>query len=98
MILELLFSMTLFITGGHLIDTKFGLHHYSDDDYKEIFYLKNKKSITKHCTRHSKLEDIKKSNRPRSEGGQETIYKVSNPYPIQDTPQQDTFNIQRNNK
>ena len=33
MILEALFSMTLFITGGHLIDTEFGLHHYSDDDY-----------------------------------------------------------------
>ena len=24
--------------------------------------------------------------------------EISNPYPIQDTPQQDTFNIQRNNK
>ena len=23
--------------------------------------------------------------------------EISNPYPIQDTPQQDTFNIQRNN-
>ena len=44
------------------------------------------------------LEDIKKSKRYKPEGGQETIYKVSNPYPIQDTPQQDTFNIQRNNK
>ena len=97
MILEIFLSLSLFITGGHLVDTNFGLHHYSDDDYKEIFYLKNKKSITKHCTRHSKLEDIKKSNRSRPEGGQETIYKVSNPYPIQDTPQQDTFNSQRKN-
>ena len=24
-------------------------------------------------------------------------YEISNPYPIQDTPQQDTFNSQRNN-
>ena len=47
MILELLFSMTLFITGGHLIDTKLGLHHYSDEDYKEIFYLKNVLNIPK---------------------------------------------------
>jgi len=28
MILETLFSMAIFITGGHLIDTKLGLHHY----------------------------------------------------------------------
>ena len=34
MILELLFSMAVFITGGHIIDTKLGLHHYSDEDYK----------------------------------------------------------------
>ena len=98
MIINSLFSLSLFLTGGHILSTNLKLHHYSDDDYKEIFYLKNKKSITKHCTRHSKLEDIKKSKRYRPEGGQETIYKVSNPYPIQDTPQQDTFNIQRNNK
>ena len=96
MILEALFSMTLFITGGHLIDTKLGLHHYSDDDYKEIFYLKNKKQISKECIRHSKLEVIKKL-RVNSAGSQGDIFKVSDPYPIQDTPQQDTFNSQRPN-
>ena len=56
MILELLFSITLLISGGHLVSTNLKLHHYSDEDYKEIFYLKNKKSFTKHCTRHDKLE------------------------------------------
>tara|TARA_B100001146_G_scaffold179460_1_gene161370 strand:- start:81 stop:359 length:279 start_codon:yes stop_codon:yes gene_type:complete len=76
-ILETLLSISLFITGGHLIDTKFGLHHYSDDDYKDIFYLKNKKSITKHCTRHSNLEDVKKRRRHGHNGVQETIYKVT---------------------
>ena len=96
MILELLFSMTLFITGGHLIDTKLGLHHYSDDDYKEIFYLMNKKSISKKCIRHSKVETLKKVRRSR-EGGSQTDFQIHNPYPIQDTPQQDTFNSQRNN-
>ena len=98
MIINSLFSLSLFLTGGYILSTNLKLHHYSDDDYKEIFYLKNKKSITKHCIRHSKLEDIKKSKRYRPEGGQETIYKVSNPYPIQHTPQHDTFNIQRKNK
>ena len=96
MILEALFSMTLFITGGHLIDTEFGLHHYSDDDYKDIFYLKNKKQITKKCIRHSKVETIKKLRRFR-EGGSQTVFQIFDPYPIQDTPQQDTFNSQRPN-
>ena len=74
MILETLFSITLLISGGHLVSTNFKLHHYSDTDYKEIFYLKNKKSITKHCTRHDKLETLKKVNRSRSEGGSPVSY------------------------
>jgi hypothetical protein len=95
MILELLFSIALFINGGHLIDNKFKVHHYSDEDYKEIFFLKNNKSISKECIRHSKLENIKKLHRSRPDGAQDPIYKVSDPYPIQDTPQEDTFNSQR---
>ena len=39
MILEAVFSIALFVNGGHVIDTKFKLHHYSNEDYKEIFYL-----------------------------------------------------------
>ena len=96
MILETFLSLSLFITGGHLVDTNFGLHHYSDEDYKDLWYLENKKSITKHCTRHDKLETLKKVNRSR-EGGSQTDFQISDPYPIQDTPQQDTFNSQRPN-
>ena len=77
MVLETLFSIALFITGGHVVDSKFGLHHYSDEDYKEIFYLKNKKSISKECIRHSEFEDVKKIRRHRPDGGQETLYKVT---------------------
>jgi len=76
MIINALFSFILFITGGHVIDTKFGLHHYSDDDYKEIFHLKNKASISKNCTRHSEVEDIKKI-KYHDDGGQKTTYKVT---------------------
>ena len=94
MIINSLFSLSLFLTGGYILSTNLKLHHYSDDDYKEIFYLKNKKSITKHCTRHDKLETLKKVNRSR-EGGSQTDFQISDPYPIQDTPQQDTFNSQR---
>ena len=76
MIINALFSFSLFVSGGHVIDTKLGLHHYSDEDYKEIFYLKNKKSIFKECIRHSEFEDVKKIRRHRPDGGQETLYLI----------------------
>ena len=79
MILETLFSITLLISGGHLVSTNFKLHHYSDADYKEIFYLKNKKSITKHCTRHLELEDIQKK-RTHHNDETRTNYKVTKNY------------------
>ena len=69
-IFSLVFSSALFITGGHLMDTKFGLHHYSDEDYKEVFWLKNKSSISKNCIRHSELEDIKKIRHQRHRNGE----------------------------
>ena len=80
MILKTLFSIALFFTGGHVIDTKLSLHHYSDDDYKEIYYLKNKASISKNCLKHSEVEDIKKIKSHRdTENGGETVtnYKVT---------------------
>ncbi len=76
MIINALFSVTLFVTGGHIVSTNLKLHHYSDDDYKEIFHLKNKASISKNCTRHSEVEDIKKI-KYHDDGGQKTIYKVT---------------------
>ena len=80
MILETIFSLALFITGGHMVDHNFSFHHYSDEDYKEIFYLKSKSSISKNCTRHSELEDIKKTEfyRNNGDGGEMvTSYKVT---------------------
>ena len=76
MILETLFSVALFISGGHLVSTNFKLHHYSDDDYKDIFYLKHNKSISKHCEKHSELEHIQKKTIYHNEGSF-TIYKVT---------------------
>ena len=79
-IINALFSLSLFVTGGHVIDTKLGLHHYSDEDYKEIFYLKNKKSTSKECIKHSELEDIKKIRHQRHRNGENTTvtdYKVT---------------------
>jgi len=80
MIINSLFSLSLFLTGGHILSTNLKLHHYSDDDYKEIFYLKNKASISKNCLKHSEVEDIKKIKSHRdTENGGETVtnYKVT---------------------
>jgi len=76
MILKLLFSMVLFISGGHLVSTNFKLHHYSDEDYKDIFYLKHNDSIIKHCLRHSESEDIQKKTLYHNDESR-TIYKVT---------------------
>ena len=43
---------------------------------KDIFYLKQNKSITKHCDRHSELEDIKKKKSYHNQE-QKTVYKVT---------------------
>ena len=59
-IITFIASVSLFITGGHLISTNLKLHHYTDNDYKEIIMLKNKTSTHKKCLRHSKDENIKK--------------------------------------
>ena len=76
MILETLFSITLFLSGGHLVSTNLKLHHYTDEDYKGIFYLKHNDSITKHCLRHSESEDINKKTSYYN-GERKTIYKVA---------------------
>ena len=78
-IINTIFSLSLFVTGGHIVSTNLKLHHYSDDDYKEIFHLKNNASISKNCTKHSTMEDIKKIKRWRAgdNGGQETVYKIT---------------------
>ena len=76
MILETILGIALFINGGHIVSTNLKLHHYSDKDYRDIFYLKKDKSITKHCERHSELEDIKKKKSYHNQE-QNTVYKVT---------------------
>ena len=77
-IINVLFSASLFITGGHVLSTNFKLHHYIDKDYKALFHLKNKNSIVLNCTKHSELENIKKTRRSQPDnGGSQTDYKVT---------------------
>ena len=77
MIINALFSLSLFVNGGHIVSTNLKLHHYSDDDYKDIFHLKNNASISKNCTRHTKVEDIKKITHGGNNGVQETRYIIT---------------------
>jgi len=76
MILETILGIALFINGGHIVSTNLKLHHYSDEDYKDIFYLKNNKSITKYCERHSELEYIKKRKSYHNQKPN-TVYKIT---------------------
>ena len=76
-IMNSLFSLSLLVSGGHIVSTNLELHHYSDDDYKEIFYLKNRVSISKNCTIHSEVEDIKKITHGGINGAIETRYIIS---------------------
>ncbi len=76
--LEILFSISFFFNGGNIIDTKLKLHKYEKEDYKELFYLKNKKSVSTYCIKHSELENITKVKSHRPGGGQETNYKIKN--------------------
>ena len=77
--LEILFSILFSLFGGNIIDTKLKHHKYEKEDYKEIFYLKNKESVNTFCVKHSQLENVKKVKWNRPGGLQETNYKVSKP-------------------
>tara|TARA_Y100000992_G_scaffold249309_1_gene181065 strand:+ start:814 stop:1071 length:258 start_codon:yes stop_codon:yes gene_type:complete len=77
--LEVLFSVSLFLFGGNILDTRLSLHHFEDSDYKDIFFLKNKQSTVKKCTKHSILENIEKIHRYNPQGSKETVYRITNP-------------------
>ena len=77
--LEILFVISFSLFGGSIIDTKLNHHKYEKEDYKEIFYLKNKESVNTYCVKHSEIENIKKVKWNRPGGLQETNYKVTKP-------------------
>ena len=75
--LEILFSISFFLFGGNIIDTKLTHHKYEKENYKEIFRLKNNESVKTYCVKHSEVENVKKVQWNRPGGLQETNYKVS---------------------
>ena len=58
--LEILFGISFSLFGGNLIDTKLKHHKYEKEDYKEVFYLKNKESVNIYCVKHCRLENVLK--------------------------------------
>ena len=77
LIIEIFFNLFFFITNGNILDTKLKAHKYAKEDYKEIFYLKNKDSIETFCLKHKEFENVKKIRQYVAGGGQETHYKVT---------------------
>ena len=77
LIIEIFFNLFFFITNGNILDTKLKAHKYAKEDYKEIFYLKNKDSIETFCIKHKEFENVKKIRQYVAGGGQETQYKVT---------------------
>ena len=77
LIIEIFFNLFFFITNGNILDAKLKAHKYAKEDYKEIFYLKNKDSIKTFCVKHKEFENVKKIRQYVAGGGQETHYKVT---------------------
>ena len=77
LIIEIFFNLFFFITNGNILDTKFKAHKYAKEDYKEIFYLKNKDLIKTFCVKHKEFENVKKIRQYVAGGGQETHYRVT---------------------
>ena len=75
--LEILFSISFSLFGGSIIDTKLNHHKYEKENYKEIFYLKNKESVNTYCIKHFRLENIQKVRYSSHNGLQKTNYKVN---------------------
>ena len=68
-------STALAITGGKIISHEFKIYHFSDDDYLDIFNLKNGEIITKYCTKHEEQVEVRRM-RSNHDGVDRTIWIV----------------------
>ena len=68
-------STALVITGGKIISHDFKIYHFSDDDYLDIFNLKNGERITKYCIKHEEQVEVRKI-RTHHDGVDRTIWIV----------------------
>ncbi len=68
-------SAALAISGGKDISHDVKVYHFSDEDYLDIFNLKNGETITKYCTKRQELVDVRKI-RTYHDGVDRTIWIV----------------------
>ena len=68
-------STALAITGGKIISHEFKLYHFSDEDYLDIFNLKNGERITKYSTNRKEQVEVRKI-RTHHDGVDRTIWIV----------------------
>ena len=68
-------STALAITGGKIISHDFKIYQFSDDDYLDIFNLKNGEKITKYCTKHKEQVEVRRM-RSNHDGVDRTIWIV----------------------
>ena len=68
-------SSALAITGGKIISHDFKIYHFSDEDYVDIYNLKNGERITKYCTKNEKQVEVRKI-RTYHDGVDRTIWVV----------------------
>ena len=68
-------STALGITGGKIISHDFKIYHFSDDDYLDIFNLKNGERISKYCIKHEEQVEVRKI-RTYHDGVDRTIWIV----------------------
>ena len=71
-------STALAISGGKIISHDFKVYQFTDEDYLDIFNLKNGEAITKYCTKHQELVDVRKI-RTFHDGVDRTIWIVDRP-------------------
>ena len=69
-------STALAISGGRIISHDFKIYQFGDDDYIDVFKLKNGETITKYCIKNEKLVDVTK-RRSYHDGVDRTIWIIN---------------------
>ena len=69
-------STALAISGGRIISHDFKIYQFSDDDYIDVFKLKNGETTTKYCIKNEELVDVTK-RRSYHDGVDRTIWIIN---------------------
>ena len=69
-------STALAISDGRIISHDFKIYQFGDDDYIDVFKLKNGETITKYCIKNEELVDVTK-RRSYHDGVDRTIWIIN---------------------